>query len=173
MPVIPAQCEAQIVASLPQPLHFRAPNWPISHTRHELSRTLRERGIHMSSTDFRSDGSHNQHWRSLFGVFSNDLAIDLGTANTLLFVRGKGVVVDEPSIVAVNRDTGDVEAVRKAAKEMLGKTVPVDDSEIRESLSECVSTIVNAIRVALERTPPELLADISDNGVVLTEGAHS
>jgi rod shape-determining protein MreB len=46
----------------------------------------------------------------------------------------------------------------------------VDDSEIREALSECVSTIVNAIRVALERTPPELSADISDNGVVLTGG---
>jgi rod shape-determining protein MreB len=50
------------------------------------------------------------------------------------------------------------------------KTITVEDSEIRESLSECVATIMNAIRVALERTPPELSADISDKGIVLTGG---
>ncbi len=50
------------------------------------------------------------------------------------------------------------------------RTVTIDDSEIRESLSECVATILNAIRVALERTPPELSADISDRGIVLTGG---
>ncbi len=259
-------------------------------------------------------------------MFSSDLAIDLGTANTLVYARGKGIVVNEPSIVAINKNTGEVEAVGKEAKEMLGrtpgnivaikpmkdgviadfkvtekmeitqvekravmdsayrakasevflveqamvaaigaglpitepsgnmvvdigggttdiavislsgivysrsvrmagnqmdeaimnylkrkynllvgertaeqikmeigsaypldkpltmeikgrnliegvpKTITVDDSEIRESLSECVSTIMNAIRVALERTPPELSADISDRGIVLTGG---
>jgi rod shape-determining protein MreB len=50
------------------------------------------------------------------------------------------------------------------------RTVTVDDSEIREALSDCVGTIMNAIRVALERTPPELSADISDRGIVLTGG---
>jgi rod shape-determining protein MreB len=50
------------------------------------------------------------------------------------------------------------------------KTLTIDDSEIREALGECVATIVNAIRVALERTPPELSADISDSGIVLTGG---
>jgi rod shape-determining protein MreB len=50
------------------------------------------------------------------------------------------------------------------------KTLTVDDSEIREALGECVATIMNAIRVALERTPPELSADISDRGIVLTGG---
>ena len=50
------------------------------------------------------------------------------------------------------------------------RTVTIDDSEIREALSECVATILNAIRVALERTPPELSADISDRGIVLTGG---
>jgi rod shape-determining protein MreB and related proteins len=50
------------------------------------------------------------------------------------------------------------------------KTVTIDDAEIRESLAECISTIMNAIRVALERTPPELSADISDKGIVLTGG---
>jgi rod shape-determining protein MreB len=54
--------------------------------------------------------------------------------------------------------------------EGIPKTITVDDSEIREALSECVATIMNAIRVALERTPPELSADISDRGIVLTGG---
>jgi len=291
------------------------------------------------------------NFRSLFSLFSSDLAIDLGTANTLVYAKGKGTVVNEPSIVAINKTTGEVEAVGKEAKEMLGrtpgnivairpmkdgviadfkvtermltyfiqkahgrrmlvhprivigvpseitqvekravvdsayrakasevhlveqamvaaigaglpitepcgnmivdigggttdvavislsgivyarsvrvagnemdeaivqylkrkynlligertaeqikiqigsaypldkpmtmeikgrnliqgvpKTITVDDSEIREALSECVATILNAIRVALERTPPELSADISDRGIVLTGG---
>jgi rod shape-determining protein MreB len=303
----------------------------------------------MSSNGFHS--SRFANLRSLFSMFSSDLAIDLGTANTLVFARGKGIVVNEPSIVAINKTTGEVEAVGKEAKEMLGrtpgnivaikpmkdgviadfkvtekmlnyfiqkahnrkvlvhprivigvpseisqvekravmdsayrakasevhlveqamvaaigaglpitepsgnmivdigggttdiavislsgivysrsvrmagnqmdeaimnylkrkynlligertaeqikieigsayplekpltmevkgrnliegvpKTITVDDSEIREALTECVSTIMNAIRVALERTPPELSADISDRGIVLTGG---
>jgi rod shape-determining protein MreB len=305
----------------------------------------------MSSNGFRSTATRMHNLRSLFSVFSSDLAIDLGTANTLVYARGKGIVVNEPSIVAINKNTGEVEAVGKEAKEMLGrtpgnivaikpmkdgviadfkvtekmlnyfiqkahnrkmlvhprivigvpseitqvekravmdsayrakasevhlveqamvaaigaglpitepsgnmvvdigggttdiavislsgivysrsvrmagnqmdeaimnylkrkynllvgertaeqikmeigsaypldkpltmeikgrnliegvpKTITVDDSEVREALSECVSTIMNAIRVALERTPPELSADISDRGIVLTGG---
>ena len=289
--------------------------------------------------------------RSLFSMFSSDLAIDLGTANTLVYSKGKGIVVNEPSIVAIHKLTGEIEAVGREAKEMLGrtpgnivairplkdgviadfkvtermlnyfiqkahnrkmfvhprivigvpseitqvekravqdsamraeasevylveqammaaigaglpitepsgsmivdigggttdiavislsgivysrsvrvagnemdeaitaylkrkynllvgertaeqvkieigsayplekpltmeikgrhllegvpKTITIDDSEIRDALSECVATIVNAIRVALERTPPELSADISDRGIVLTGG---
>ena len=54
--------------------------------------------------------------------------------------------------------------------EGMPKTITVNDSEIREALSECVSTMVNAIRVALERTPPELSADIIDRGIVLAGG---
>jgi rod shape-determining protein MreB len=305
----------------------------------------------MSSNGFHSQGSRIHNLRSLFSMFSSDLAIDLGTANTLVYAKGKGIVVNEPSIVAINKNTGEVEAVGKEAKEMLGrtpgnivaikpmkdgviadfkvtekmlnyfiqkahnrkmlvhprivigvpseitqvekravmdsayrakasevhlveqamvaaigaglpitepsgnmvvdigggttdiavislsgivysrsvrmagnqmdeaimnylkrkynlligertgeqikieigsaypldkpltmeikgrnliegvpKTITVDDSEVREALSECVSTIMNAIRVALERTPPELSADISDRGIVLTGG---
>jgi rod shape-determining protein MreB and related proteins len=288
---------------------------------------------------------HNM--RSLFSLFSSDLAIDLGTANTLVFAHGKGIIVNEPSIIAVNKITNEVEAVGKEAKDMLGrtpgnivaikpmkdgviadfrhtekmlnyfiqkahnrkmmvhprivigvpseitqvekravmdsayrakasevhlveqamvaaigaglpitepggnmvvdigggttdiavislagivysrsvrmagnqmdeavstylkrkynllvgertaislgsaypldkpitmevkgrnliegvpKTITIEDSEIREALSECIATIINAIRVALERTPPELSADISDRGIVLTGG---
>ena len=62
------------------------------------------------------------NFRSLFSVFSRDLAIDLGTANTLVAVRGKGIVVNEPSIVAINKTNGNVEAVGKEAKEMVGRT---------------------------------------------------
>ncbi len=305
----------------------------------------------MSKNGLRSENSRIHNLRSLFSMFSSDLAIDLGTANTLVYAKGKGIVVNEPSIVAINKNTGEVEAVGKEAKEMLGrtpgnivaikpmkdgviadfkvtekmlnyfiqkahnrkmlvhprivigvpseitqvekravmdsayrakasevylveqamvaaigaglpitepsgnmvvdigggttdiavislsgivysrsvrmagnqmdeaimnylkrkynrligertaenikieigsaypldkpltmetkgrnliegvpKTITIDDSEIREALSECISTIMNAIRVALERTPPELSADISDRGIVLTGG---
>src|SRR5512140_83397 len=291
----------------------------------------------MSNNGFHSGATRFANLRSLFSMFSSDLAIDLGTANTLVYAKGKGIVVNEPSIVAINKNTGEVEAVGKEAKEMLGrtpgnivaikpmkdgviadfkvtermlnyfiqkahgrkmlvhprivigvpseitqvekravmdsayrakasevhlveqamvaaigaglpitepsgnmvvdigggttdvavislsgivysrsvrvagnemddaimhylkrkynlligertgeqikmeikgrnliegvpKTITIDDSEIREALSECVSTIMNAIRVALERTPPELSADISDRGIVLTGG---
>jgi rod shape-determining protein MreB len=60
--------------------------------------------------------------RPLTSMFSSDLAIDLGTANTLVFASRRGIVVDEPSMVAVNRNTGDIEAVGKEAKDMLGRT---------------------------------------------------
>jgi len=59
---------------------------------------------------------------SLLSLFSSDLAIDLGTANTLVFQRNKGIVVNEPSIVAMRKDSGGVEAVGSEAKEMLGRT---------------------------------------------------
>ncbi len=61
-------------------------------------------------------------WKSLLSMFSNDLAIDLGTANTLVYAKNKGIVVREPSIVAVNKINNQVEAVGKEAKEMLGRT---------------------------------------------------
>ena len=58
----------------------------------------------------------------LFSLFSSDLAIDLGTANTCVYARGKGIVLNEPSIVAINKVTGRTEAVGREAKEMLGRT---------------------------------------------------
>lgn len=60
----------------------------------------------------------------LFGAFSKDIGIDLGTANTLVYVRGRGVVINEPSVVALNTKTGQVLAVGHEAKRMLGKTPP-------------------------------------------------
>src|SRR5438552_1736070 len=185
----------------------------------------------------------------LLGFFSTDLAIDLGTANTLVFVRDKGIVLNEPSIIAVRRADRAVIGVGREAKAMLGrttevavismsgtvycnsvriagdemdeaiiqhirkhyrlligerrseeikialgsahplpgehrtievkgrdlvdgvpKTIVVTDEEIREALREPVMTIVETVRTCLERTPPELAADIVETGVVLTGG---
>jgi rod shape-determining protein MreB len=66
-------------------------------------------------------------FRSLMGIFSNDLSIDLGTANTLIYVRGQGVVLNEPSVVAIRQDRGpggpkSIAAVGAEAKAMLGRT---------------------------------------------------
>lgn len=60
--------------------------------------------------------------RRLFSLFSNDLAIDLGTANTVVYVPNRGVVLNEPSVVAVKAHTNQVLAAGRRAKEMLGKT---------------------------------------------------
>ncbi len=66
-----------------------------------------------------------------FDFVSNDIGIDLGTANTLVFVRGQGIVLNEPSVVAVEKASGKVLAVGSAAKEMLGRT-PGEISAIRQ-----------------------------------------
>lgn len=60
--------------------------------------------------------------QKLLGVFSNDLAIDLGTANTLVYVKGKGIICNEPSVVVLRKDNKKPVAVGLEAKEMLGKT---------------------------------------------------
>jgi rod shape-determining protein MreB and related proteins len=61
---------------------------------------------------------------SLMSVFASDVAIDLGTANTCVFARGRGIVLNEPSIVAFNTAKGEIEAVGHEAHEMLGRTPP-------------------------------------------------
>nr|HQH73873.1 rod shape-determining protein [bacterium] len=58
----------------------------------------------------------------LKGLFSRDLGIDLGTANTLVYVKGQGIVLCEPSVVAIVRGTNQVLAVGSEAKSMLGRT---------------------------------------------------
>ena len=60
----------------------------------------------------------------LFGRMSKDLGIDLGTANTLVFVKDKGIIINEPSVVAINTRTDQIVAVGKDAKDMIGKTPP-------------------------------------------------
>ena len=62
--------------------------------------------------------------KRLKGLFSNDLSIDLGTANTLVYVREKGIILDQPSVVAIKTHSGKrtVVAVGSEAKKMLGRT---------------------------------------------------
>jgi rod shape-determining protein MreB and related proteins len=59
---------------------------------------------------------------NFFSNFTKDIGIDLGTANTLVYVKGRGIVINEPSVVAVNKKTGQVLAIGKEAKRMVGKT---------------------------------------------------
>jgi rod shape-determining protein MreB len=66
----------------------------------------------------------NEFKKKIFKQLSNDIGIDLGTANTLVYLRGHGIVVNEPSVVAVNQKTGQVVAVGTTAKDMLGRTPP-------------------------------------------------
>jgi len=58
----------------------------------------------------------------LFSYFSKDVAIDLGTANSMVYVRGRGIVIQEPSVVAVNQKTGQILAIGEEAKKMVGRT---------------------------------------------------
>jgi len=61
-------------------------------------------------------------FNKLFGIFSKDIGIDLGTANTLVYVKGRGIVINEPSVVAVNQKTGQILAIGQEAKKMVGRT---------------------------------------------------
>lgn len=60
--------------------------------------------------------------KKIYNLFSNDIGIDLGTANTLVYLKGHGIIINEPSVVAVNQKTGRVVAIGTQAKQMLGRT---------------------------------------------------
>src|SRR3989344_8710650 len=85
-------------------------------------------------------------------LFSHDIGIDLGTANTLVYLRGSGIIIDEPSVVALNQKTGQVVAIGKEAKAMLGRTPghilavkPLVDGVISdfETTEEMISYLLN------------------------------
>ena len=61
-------------------------------------------------------------WAYVSGFGGREMAVDLGTANTLVYVRGRGIVLSEPSVVAIDQTTGEVHAVGIEAKRMLGRT---------------------------------------------------
>ena len=61
-------------------------------------------------------------FNKLFHSFGKDIAIDLGTATTLVYIKGQGIVATEPSVVAVNQKTGQVLAIGDEAKKMVGRT---------------------------------------------------
>jgi rod shape-determining protein MreB len=79
-----------------------------------------------------------EQWEKIRRWISNDIGIDLGTANTLVYVRGKGIVINEPSVVAVNQKTGQVVAVGNEAKNMLGRT-PAHISAIKPLVGGVIS----------------------------------
>jgi len=106
-----------------------------------------------------------------FKFFSNDLGIDLGTANTCVHVRGKGVVLMEPSIVAINTDTKKVVAVGTEAKKMVGKTPsniiamkPMKDGVIAdfEACEAMLRYFINEVKTAKHRLvfPPRMVISI-------------
>lgn len=109
------------------------------------------------------------------GQFSKDLAIDLGTANTLVFVKDKGIVINEPSVVAINTRTDQILAVGRDARDMLGKTPPhiqiikpltkgvISDFEVAEKMIKFfIDKVHRESRVVLPRprvvigVPPEI-----------------
>src|ERR1700722_17689826 len=60
--------------------------------------------------------------QKFYKIFSNEIGIDLGTANTLVYLNGQGIIINEPSVVAVNQKTGRVVAVGTQARQMVGRT---------------------------------------------------
>jgi rod shape-determining protein MreB and related proteins len=76
--------------------------------------------------------------QKLYTAFSHDIGIDLGTANTLVYVKGQGIVINEPSVVAVNQKTGRVVAVGTQAKDMLGRT-PAHITAVRPLVDGVIS----------------------------------
>jgi rod shape-determining protein MreB len=113
------------------------------------SRSLRIAGNHM-------DEAIVNYLRRKYNLLIGEL-----TAEQIKIKIGSAFALDEPLTMEIKG---------RSLIEGVPKTVTVDDSEIRGALSECVSTSVSAIRVALERTPPELSADIIDRGIVLAGG---
>ena len=90
--------------------------------------------------------------QKFYNAFSNDIGIDLGTANTLVYLRGEGIVINEPSLVALNTKTGRIVAVGTSAKQMLGRTPahiksvqPIVDGVISdfEITEEMLSYLIN------------------------------
>ena len=61
-------------------------------------------------------------FNKLLGKLSKDIGVDLGTATTLVYVKGRGIVINEPSVVAINQKTGQVLAIGEEAKKMVGRT---------------------------------------------------
>ena len=113
------------------------------------SRSLRTAGNHMDEAIM--NHVKRKHNLLIGERTAEQIKIEIGSAYTLdrpltMEVKGRGLIEGMPKVITVG------------------------DSEIREALRECISSIVSAIRVALERTPPELSADISDRGIVLVGG---
>jgi rod shape-determining protein MreB len=111
----------------------------------------------------------SDHPMSFMSMFASDVAIDLGTANTCVFARGRGIVLNEPSIVAFNTAKGEIEAVGQEAHDMLGRTPPnikavrpMRDGVIAD-FDACEKMLMHFVRKAHGRRPflrPRLLIGV-------------
>lgn len=109
----------------------------------------------------------------LFGLLSHDLGIDLGTANTLVYVRGKGIVIREPSVVARHRKTKQIVAIGAEAKKMLGKTPttieafrPLKDGVIAD-FDAAAAMLTHYIKLVHEQPKNRMLPSIPRPKVVV------
>ena len=82
------------------------------------------------------------------GFVSKDIGIDLGTSNVRIHTKGKGVILEEPSVVAINKITGEILAVGNQAKEMLGRTP--DNIDALKPLKDGVIADFNATRMLIQ-----------------------
>ena len=89
----------------------------------------------------------------MFRRFSKNIGIDLGTANTLVLVEGKGIVINEPSVVAIDRDSNEIFAVGNKAKEMVGRT-PGNIVAIRPLKDGVIADFEVTARLSPRRTVP-------------------
>src|SRR5258708_3207137 len=89
---------------------------------------------------------------NMLAFLGRDLAVDLGTANTLVYVRGRGIALNEPSVVALNTDTGNIAAVGVQAKQMIGRT-PGNSVGVRERGVEEAGREAGARRVYIIEEP--------------------
>ena len=115
-------------------------------------------------------------------VYSRSVRVagnEMDEAITNYIKRKYNLLIGERTAEMIKMEVGSASALEKPMTieikgrhllEGIPRTLTLDDSEVREALSDCVGTLLNAIRVALERTPPELSADISDRGIVITGG---
>ena len=96
-------------------------------------------------------------------MFSNDIGIDLGTANTLVYLKGHGIVINEPSVVAVNQKTNQIVAVGIKAKEMLGRT-PEQPPQVDFQLHYCASRMSEFVTSAgnSDHVAASALRDLSE-----------
>lgn len=113
------------------------------------------------SRSLRTAGNHMDESIMNYVKRKHNLLIGERTAEQIKIEIGSASALDKPLTMEV-KGRSLIEGVPKA--------ITVDDSEVRDALAECVSAVVSAIRMALERTPPELSADISDRGIVLAGG---
>jgi len=117
----------------------------------------------------RSSGLSATAWNKVSAVIAADVAIDLGTANTLVYVKGLGIVLNEPSVVAVDVETDEILAVGAAAKQMYGKTSravrcvrPMRDGVIADFriTSEMIRYMLNAVRTRWSLIKPRAIIGV-------------